>query len=308
MYRRKCYDAIGGYNENIRYQEDYDFWIKFIEKFQVRNVSLPLTYYRQHGSSMSRNFGARMRTRRAVKAKFVHDNRDRFRHRVVAIIPARKDYLDGHKMALLPFGERTVLHDCIKKLAQVEMVGRIIVSTDDPEIMAVAEEAGGEVPYLRSRASTGPSAPFESALLELLGWLRENEGCEYDMLVICHPHSPFITADHITEAIDTLLLYDTDSVIGVVEDLTYHWQVGRNGLMPVGYQKRVVRQEKDLIYKEAGGIYAIKTAPFLAGGELLGKSIGHIELAPHEALRILTPYDYWVARRIADSQDPWLGS
>jgi len=52
MYRRYCYDAIGGYNEGLRYQEDYDFWIKFIDKFNVYNVNLPLIYYRQHGNNI----------------------------------------------------------------------------------------------------------------------------------------------------------------------------------------------------------------------------------------------------------------
>jgi hypothetical protein len=35
MYRRECYDRIGGYNEALRHQEDFDFWIKFIERYPV---------------------------------------------------------------------------------------------------------------------------------------------------------------------------------------------------------------------------------------------------------------------------------
>ena len=308
MYRRRCYEAIGGYNEALPYQEDYDFWIKFIEKFQVRNVSLPLMYYRQHGNNMSRNWAARMATRRQVKEKFVREHRDRFQQTVLAMVPARRDHLDGRKLPLLPLGEKSVLERCIKKLLRVEMIDRVIVSTDDPEIAIAAEEAGAEMPYLRGKASTSPSVLFESVLLELLRWLHDNESYDPDIVVICYPHSPFIRSEHITEAIDTLLLYDTDSVIGVIEDLTYHWGAGRTGLMPVGYQKRVVRQDKDLIYKEAGGIYVIKAVPFLAGGELLGKSIGHIELAPHEAVRIQTPYDYWVACRMLEAGEKWLKS
>ena len=40
MYRRSCYNAIGGYNEELKYQEDYDFWVRFIDKFNVYNVNL----------------------------------------------------------------------------------------------------------------------------------------------------------------------------------------------------------------------------------------------------------------------------
>ena len=300
MYRRKCWEAIGGYNEAIRYQEDYDFWIKFIEKFQVRNVSVPLMFYRQHGHSMSRNWDARMQTRRQVKKRFVEENRERFRSRVLAVIPARSDQLDKRKLAILPFGKGDLLQHCIDKLRQVELVERVAVSTNDHEIAARAEQYGADFVHRRSRAMSNPAVPFEQVLFELLQGMHLDEDYRPDVVVILHPHSPFIAADQVTEAIDSMLLYETDSVIGVVEDLSYHWQVGRWGLTPVGYQTRVVKQEKDLIYKEAGGLYVIRVDQFLRSHDLLGKRIGHIELSPRDALRIQSPFDYWVASRLVE--------
>jgi len=64
MYRKSCWDAVGGYNENLRFQEDYDFWIKFIEKFEVRNINLPLMFYRQHGMSMSNNINKKFHAKK----------------------------------------------------------------------------------------------------------------------------------------------------------------------------------------------------------------------------------------------------
>jgi len=306
MYRRKCYEAIGGYNEEIRYQEDYDFWIKFIEKFQVRNVSLPLMFYRQHGNSMSRNWEARMRTRRDVKKKFVEENRERFRQKVLAVIPARADKMDGEKVPLLPFGEHHLLARSIQNLLGIHhLIERVIVSTEDPEIAEQALHFGAEVPFLRSRAYINPAVPFETVLSDLLQRLHADEGYSPDLVVIVHPHSPFLRGEHVVEAIDTMLLYETDSVVGVVEDLTYHWTPGRNGLAPVGYQKRVARQEKDLIYKEAGGLYVVKAVNILAGQELLGTRVGHIELAAYEALRIQSPFTYWAAKHMIDEEHGW---
>lgn len=305
MYRRRCYDAIGGYNESLRYQEDYDFWIKFIERFEVRNVSLPLMYYRQHGSSMSSNFDARMRTRREVKKRFVEENRQKFDSRVLAVVPARADLLDGRKLALLPFHQTDLLGHAIARTKSVDFVDRVIVSTDDEEIAERARRAGADVPYIRGRATGHPAMPFDPVIRELLTWLEQRENYRPDIVTLIYPQSPFIEAPHIIEALDTLLLYETDSVIGVVEDLTYHWMPGRNGLTPVGYQRRVVRQDKDLIYKEAGGIYAFRPRPVLAGEELLGKTIGHIELAPFEALRIQSRFDYWLATTMAKDWNRW---
>ena len=303
MYRRSCYQDIGGYNESLRYQDDYDFWIKFIEKFQVRNISLPLMYYRQHGSSMSRNWGARMQARRMVKRKFVTEHRDELAHRVLGVIPARADQLDGHKFALLPLGKETLLERCISTVTAVEMIERIIVSTEDPEIAAHAENAGAEVPFLRSRMTIAPSVTIAAALDELCLRLRESDDYRPDLIVIAYPHSPFIRSEHIAEALDSLLLYGTDSVIAVVEDLTYHWMIGKQGLTPVGYQERVVRQDKDLVFKEAGGLYTLRRRDMVGTSDMLGHRIGHIELSQAEAFRINGPWEYGVAQALVTREE-----
>lgn len=307
LYRRRCYDAVGGYNEKIRFQEDYDFWIKFIEKFPVRNVSLPLMYYRQHGKSMSRNLEGRMRTRREVKKKFVEENRSHLHKRILTVIPARSDLMDGQKLPLLGFGSGTLLSRCVEQAQGVDRVERIIVSTEDAEVADHARELGVDVPYVRNISSVSPVVSFEDVMRKLLVWLGDNEDYRPDIVVLRYPHSPFLGSAHIAESIDSMLLYGTDAVLSVMEDLTYHWRVGQKGLTPVGYKKRVVRQEKDLIFKEVAGLYTFNVKRFLENGEIVNGTIGHIEVAPYDALRIQSPYDYWVARKMAPVNQVWLG-
>ena len=308
MYRLGCWEAIGGYNENLRYQEDYDFWIKFIEKYSVRNVSLPLMYYRQHGNSMSKAWGPRMEARRWVKKRFVEENRDGFSKEVLAVLPARSDPFGEHKLPLAPLGGKTLLKRAVDLLLGVEAVSRIIVSTDDPDIAEHAQDAGAEVPFLRSRRFNNPVLPFETVVEDLLRRLAEEQDYRPDILVILHPQAPFVTNSHVAEALDTLLLYKTDSVIAVLQDLTYHWKPGPTGLSPVGYQKRVVRQDKDLIFKEAGGLYVVDVPKFMDSLDLLGNTVGHIELTAYESLRIQNPYDYWVAQTMVDAEGQWFRS
>lgn len=308
MYRRDCWKAIGGYSEDLRYQEDYDFWIKFIEKYTVRNVSLPLMYYRQHGNSMSRAWGSRMEARRRVKKRFVAEHRKSRGKEVLAVLPARADMLGEHKLPLAPLGGNTLLKRAIDSLSEVEAVNRIIVSTDDPDIAAHAGEGGAEVPFLRSRRFSSPVVPFETVVEDMLRLLAEEHSYRPEILIILHPHAPFVTGAHIAEAVDTLLLYGTDSVIAVVQDLTYHWKPGPTGLSPVGYQKRVVRQDKDIIFKEAGGLYVVDVPRFQNSLDLLGNRVGHIELAPYEALRVQSAYEYWVAQAMAQADDKCFAS
>ena len=303
MYRRRCYDSIGGYNEQYRYQEDYDFWINFTERFEVRNISLPLLNYRQHSLSMSNNWNGRMQARRAIKREFSEKNRGNERKKTVGIIPARADYLDGMKFPLLSLGEKTLLQRAIENLSAADGIDRVIVSTEDSEIAEHARNAGAEVPILRSPATTTPAVTANAALWELVVWLEENAKYRSDMVAVHYPHSPFLQPCHFNEAIDSMLIYKTTAVIAVVQDLTYHWRIGANGLEPVGYVQRVVRQDKELVFKEAGGMYLLRWDALMEGNASFGESVGHIELSSSEAFRIYGSWEYEVAQKLISCED-----
>ena len=296
MYRKSCWEQIGGYNEQLRYQEDYDFWVNFIERFDVRNLSLPLMYYRQHSNSMSTNWDAMMLERREIKHNFVTKNRKGIDKSVLVMIPARSIPLGNTPLPLLELNGQTLLERAVESSMKTDRVDRVIVFTEDHRIAKHAKEVGAEVPFLRSKAAASPGVPLETALEEFIERLRKEQGYEPDIIVICHPHSPFIDQAHIAEAIDSLLLYKTDSVIAVTEDLTYHWMVSRNGLSPVGYQQRVVREDKDIVFKESGSIYVVDRKSQMQSGSFLGERIGHIELSPRETFRIDGEWEYDVAK------------
>jgi len=300
MFRRWCYDALGGYDESLRYQEDYDFWVRFIDRFNVYNVNLPLIYYRQHDRNMSRNFENRMEARRRVKEKFVEGKGIRESKRVLAVIPAMARMRDDRKLPLLPLGGRPLLAHTVAEALQVKLLDRVVVSTEDPEVAEVARRLGAEVPFLRPRELARSSVSVEEVVRQLLGRLSQEDGYDPDLVVILHILSPFRRAKHVTEALDTLLLYQADSVISVCQDLTFHWRRGREGLELVGYQKRLLREEKETIFKENGALY-LTSAGLIRSGGFLGERISYIEMAPHESLRLETDFDFWVAERVLES-------
>ena len=55
MVRKENLLDIGGYDEEFNCQDGYYLWLQFIKKYKVRNVNLPLFFYRQHKSSLSKN-------------------------------------------------------------------------------------------------------------------------------------------------------------------------------------------------------------------------------------------------------------
>ena len=249
MYRRECFEALGGYDESLRYQEDYDFWIRFIDRFNVYNVNLPLLYYRQHDRNMSRNFNGRMVARRSVKAKFVESKGWRGSKRTLAVIPAMARLRNGQKLPLVQLGGQPLLAHAIKEALQTPGLDRVIVSTEDPEVAEAARQLGADAPFLRPRELARSSVSVEEVARDLLVRLKEQEGYEPDFLAVLHLISPFLRSQHVTEAIDTMMIYRAESVISVCADISFHWRRGKDGLEPVGYQKRFLRDDKETIFK-----------------------------------------------------------
>lgn len=53
MVRREVFDALGGFNEQLRAAEDWDLWIRVAASYPVAAVHEPLVSYRFHSGMMS---------------------------------------------------------------------------------------------------------------------------------------------------------------------------------------------------------------------------------------------------------------
>ena len=56
MFRKDCIDKLGGYNEELKYAQDYDLWLRISEYYKVANISEFLQYWRyeKHGISVDK--------------------------------------------------------------------------------------------------------------------------------------------------------------------------------------------------------------------------------------------------------------
>lgn len=155
---------------------------------------------------------------------------------------------------------------------------RVIVSTDDSNIAAVAREWGAETPFLRpaefAQDNTTDLPVFEHAL----EWLRVNEGYEPDLVIQLRPTSPIRPITCVDDAIDVFLAHpDADSVRGVVpagQNPHKMWRLDPDGVEPMRNFMNVPgidepynapRQILPPIYWQTGHIDVIKPAVILNG-------------------------------------------
>ncbi|HWH96886.1 MAG TPA: NTP transferase domain-containing protein, partial [Pseudolysinimonas sp.] len=118
---------------------------------------------------------------------------------VVAVIPARGGSKGVPGKNLRRVGGMPLIGRAVAAARAASRVDRVVVSTDDDEIAAVAREWGAEV-VDRPAALAGDTASSESALMHTLDTLR-SRGVETGILVFLQATSPFIDPADLDDAI-----------------------------------------------------------------------------------------------------------
>jgi glycosyltransferase involved in cell wall biosynthesis len=67
LLRRGVIDALGGFDEQLAYNEEYDLWLRLALTYPVAHVPVPLVLYRLHGGNISRSReGQRLNEQKAL--------------------------------------------------------------------------------------------------------------------------------------------------------------------------------------------------------------------------------------------------
>ncbi len=105
----------------------------------------------------------------------------------------------------------------IEAARQSRMLGRIVVSTDDNEIAAVARSCGADVPFMRPANLAQDDSPHVDAVLHALEWLSNRDQYVPQFVAILQPTSPLRTGEDIDGAVRTAITADADAVACVTE-------------------------------------------------------------------------------------------
>ena len=136
---------------------------------------------------------------------------------ILALIPARGGSKGILRKNIRLFAGYPLVAWSIAAAKQASCITRIIVSTDDSEIAAVAREQGAETPFLRPAALAADNTTDLPVFEHTLQWLEENEDYEPDIIVQLRPTSPIRPRDCVDRAVKILIEHaDADCVRGVV--------------------------------------------------------------------------------------------
>lgn len=293
MFRRKVLIELGGYNEEIKCQDGYDIWIRFIQNYRTGNINLPLFYYRQHDSSLSKDKKKILETRRLIKNKYAEKKRKASGYENIkrlAIIPVRAHSDIEFRLALRKIAGMPLINYTLDEAIKSDKFNRIVLTCEDDEILNYVKENYPDIitikrplNYARRNTKLEPTVEY------VLERLKE----KYEEIMLLYVETPLRKKEHIIKAIDTMHIFDVDTVTSICETINPHYVHDKNGLARVGNDERF-RLERKTFYEGNGVLLLFKTKNLL-NKSIMGKRIGHINMLREDSVRLVSQFDLEIA-------------
>jgi len=223
----------------------------------------------------------------------------------VCVIPARGGSRRIPRKNIAPFHGRPMIGWSIAAARDAGVFDRIVVSTDDADIAAVARSEGAEVPFLRPADLSGdhtPTVPVIAHAVQALGLAPDTPVC------CLYATAPMVRADDLRKA-RALLDATTTYVVSVT---TFPFPIQRalrqdaDGWIEMMDPSQMTTRSQDLeeAWHDAGQFYWARAATWGAGTPVFGPGARGLALPRHRVQDIDTPEDWARAEALFAVQRP----
>lgn len=218
----------------------------------------------------------------------------------VAIIPARGGSKQIPRKNLERVGGVPLVARAVHAARAAACFDLVVVSTDDDEIAAVAEEAGARV-VRRPAELSGDTAASEAAILHALDEL-ERDGERFEIVAFLQATSPFLPSAALAGAVGDVRRGESDSAFSAVETYGFLWHRGTDGTAEAinheaGHRPR--RQDREPHYLETGAFYVFRADGFRAHRHRFFGRIGIAPVPEETAIEIDDDAQLQAARALA---------
>lgn len=142
--------------------------------------------------------------------------------KILGVILARGGSKAIIKKNISIIGGHPLIAYTIYEALQSEYINRVIVSSDDDDIRAIAIQYGAEAPFRRPENLSIDTAKPVECDLHATKWTERDQGSIYDYVVELLCTNPFKTVDDIDAALQMQIETNADSVIAVMHLEDYH--------------------------------------------------------------------------------------
>lgn len=298
MFRKECLLKLNGYDESISRQDGYELWLRFIQKYKVSNINIPVFYYRQHSNSLTKNEKHLLNTRAKILETFAQINTEKNKKKFVSIVPIRGNEIDSRSNPFLKLHRKNLIDYTIEELIKSKNINKIIISTPSLKIIDYLKKFNNpKIVYVkRDKEIARINSTLNKTIYECINIIKDIH--EYDSFVISTIEAPFKRAELIDSAINTKVIFNVDSVIGLRPfDRTLYNHNGK-GMVALNNQDSRLKLERTQNYAAVPGFVVRDIKDFLRTDDITGLKIGHVLFDEEAALHINSELDLLCAKAI----------
>lgn len=201
-----------------------------------------------------------------------------------------------------PLKDKPLIGWSIEAARASRYVSRVVVSSDDEEILAVARDQGAETPFRRPASLAGDATPGMDVVLHALDQLAG-----FEWVVLLQPTSPLRLAADIDAAIEQCLKTNAPACVSVCEAPASPWwmfEVGAEcrmrSFLPAE-QRPVRRQDLPDLYALNGAVYVAKTEWLRMSLSFLTEETVAYVMPPARSVDIDTLFDFQLAECLLEN-------
>lgn len=215
---------------------------------------------------------------------------------VLAIVPARGGSKGASRKNLRPLGGRPLVAWTIAAARSSKYIDRLILSSEDAEIIQTAKDWGCDVPFVRPQELAADDTP---GIAPVLHALRALPG--FGLVVLLQPTSPFRSTQDVDACIEACALGAAPACVSVTESehspyWTYKLDADRR-LKPIISEVGLPSRRQDLpsTYVLNGAVYVARTDWLLRIGEFITEETTGYVMPALRSLDIDTELDLRIA-------------
>ena len=301
MIRAKFLKKLGGYNESYTCQDGYELWVKFTRNYKIRNINVPLFYYRQHGNNLTANEQRILQTRARINSSYIEAQEESVR--TVGIIPVRGEQ---NSIGFQKIGDKQILKKKIEDAVASKHLLKVVVTGNSDFVENYVKDNFEKEPKVvfvrRSKRLARLNVNLGRSIDNVLKTLDPYNEI-FNSIALLTLEFPFLSTFQIDDAINTMFLFGSDSLISVRSDNSLYFQHHGEGMVPILNQDKFTKLEREALYRNVGGITVVKRGAFDKGKGLLTGRVGHIIIDQKASHGIFSKLDLEIAKYLYKYED-----
>jgi N-acylneuraminate cytidylyltransferase len=214
----------------------------------------------------------------------------------VAIIPARGGSKRIPRKNVRLFAGKPIIAHSISAALDSGCFDRVIVSTDDAEIAAVAREWGAETPFVRPPELSDDHTGTNAVVKHAINWLAE-QGSPADYACCIYATAPFVQARYLQEGLARLQESSRAYAFSVTSfpfPIQRAIRINAEGAVEAIWPENIFRRSQDLeeAFHDAGQFYWGTTDAYLTDAVVFSPASIPIVL-PRHLVQDIDTFEDW---------------